>query len=144
MVKNMFQSLSSTSYGNQPSRSYQVENLNKTYKNIQPIKLSKIFLLLRACTFEKCPRDKKKKLIKTGTKRLENALDFVSFLRLSRSFNTFQRLFLSKDERRLLGIQRRHTVIQKKKTKYKVSSHSSSIDSDKKLYSKFKKNREID
>lgn len=87
MVKKMFQSVSPKSYGNQPSRSYQIENLKKTYKGIEPIKISKLFLLLRACTYEKCPRDKKKKkLIKTGTNMLENALDVVSIMRLSRSF----------------------------------------------------------
>ena len=60
--------------------------------------------------------------------RVEDSLDVVKLVRSNRALTTLLRLLLTKDERRLLRLQRRQSVLEYA-TKHKPAE-SSDIDND--------------
>ena len=82
MVQKMFHSVSKLSAGDRLQNPANTATPKKTFKAIKPIKLTKFLLLLRACTFGYCPKDRKKKrLLKAATCRLDNEFDVVRIVR---------------------------------------------------------------
>ena len=54
------------------------------------------------------------KLIKKGEEKLERALDTRSIIKLSHTLKTLLRYNFSKPARKIIGLQRRYTVLEQK------------------------------
>ena len=80
------------------------------------------FLFLNALLPKKCSYQKKKaKLLSRGEDKLDKSLDILRVIRSNMALSTLLRLYLRKDERKLLKYQHRNTVL-----KGRPSSSSSS------------------
>ena len=72
------------------------------------------FILAQACTKGRCSTDKTlhRKALIDGIRKVEDSLDVVKIVQNSRALNTLLRLLLTSDERRLIKVQRRQTVLE--------------------------------
>ena len=80
----------------------------------KPLCFPQTFVLAHAFSFGWCPRDqfRRRKAYEAGVNRLERQLDIVNIVRDNRSLKTLLELLLSKQERHMLSLQRKHSVLE--------------------------------
>ena len=81
-------------------------------------------------------KEKKSKALAKGIKKVEDQLDVVKLIQQARAFKTLLTLLLSKNERYLLRVQRRHILLnhkqsssdEDKKSDYSVIQHIKNLN----------------
>ena len=84
--------------------------------DFNPLSFNASFIIAQFFTMGCCYREKlllRHKALLNGMNRVEDSLDVVKLVQSFRSLeNTFERLLMTKDERRLIRLQRRQSVLE--------------------------------
>ena len=115
--RHLLVSLAQKLYHGVPQVERKIDVASMTTKHditFNPLSFKASFIVAQSCLMNFCYRDKSlhRKAMFDGMSKVKDSLDVVKLVRSFRALNTLLRLLLSQDERRLLRLQRRQSVLE--------------------------------